>query len=136
MTKQKIFLSTLIFALFLAACSNSEQPPATQNNAPSQPSQEAKPSSDKNASTDDRNVVKAEGAVAVIPPGPPSPQAATPTANAPTPANVDPANAPKIELVSKKVDFGKVAPEKSITREIAVKNVGKAALNIESVTPS
>src|SRR5688572_26525424 len=103
MTKQKIFLSTLIFALFLTACSNSEQPPATQNNAPAQPSQEVKPSSDKNASTDDRNVVKAEGAVAVMPPTPSSPQAATPPANVATPANVDLANAPRISLVSKKV---------------------------------
>jgi hypothetical protein len=136
MTKQKFFLSTLIFALFLTACSNSDQPPATQNNPPSQPSQEVKASSDKGASTDDRNVVKAEGAVAVMPPSPPSPQAATPPANAATPANVDPANAPRISLVSKKVDFGKVAPEKNISREIVVKNVGKAALNIESVAPS
>ncbi len=133
MTKQKIFLSTLILAMFLTACSNSEQKPATQNNPTTQPSQEIKTPSATGATDDNPNVVKAEGGVAIIPPNPP---AATPQASPATPAIADAGKAPKIDLPTRKVDFGKVAPGKNMTRDIVVKNVGKAVLNIESVTPS
>ena len=36
----------------------------------------------------------------------------------------------------KKIDFGKQAKDLSLNRVIKVKNTGKGALNIESVTPS
>jgi hypothetical protein len=132
MTKQKIFLSTLILAMFLTACSNSEPQATTPNNPPAQTGQETKAPSAPAASTDDRNVVKAEGTVAVIPPNPP---AATPQASPATPAIADAGKAPKIELPVKKMDFGKVKEDKKIVKDFVVKNVGKAPLNIESVTP-
>jgi hypothetical protein len=132
MTKRFFFLSTLIVGMFLTACSNSEPQATPPNNPPAQTAPETKPPSDKGASTDDRNVVKAEGAVAVIPP---DPSAATPQANPATPAIADAGKAPKIELPVKKIDFGKVKADKKILKDFVVKNVGKAPLNIESVTP-
>jgi hypothetical protein len=125
MTKRFFFLSTLIVAMFLTACSNSEPQATSPSNPPAQTAPETKPPSEKGASTDDRNVVKAEGTVAVIPPNPP----------AATPAIADPGKAPKIELPVKKLDFGKVGQDKTILKDIVVKNVGKAPLNIESVKP-
>ena len=120
-----MFLLLLVLTFGLTACSSSEQN-ANQPNATVQPAPEVKPQPDAN----DPNVVKAQGQVAVIPPAPqPAPQPTTP------PATVNPAKAPKIELPVKKADFGKVDQDKKLTKDIVVKNVGKAPLNIASVTP-
>jgi hypothetical protein len=119
MKKSVFCLCSLIFALGFTACSGSQQAPQNQNAAPTQQVSAL-------ANANNPNVVKAEGQMVVIP----APQPATP------PAPVDTAKAPKIVLPVKKVDFGKVDPEKKITKDIIVKNTGKSLLNIESVTPS
>ena len=121
MVKRKTFLLLLILTIGLTACSGSEQN-ANQPNPTVQPTQEVKPQPDAN----NPNVVKAEGQVAIIPP---APQPITP------PATVIPGKAPKIKLPVMKADFGKVAQEKYLVKDFVVKNIGKAPLNIESVTP-
>jgi hypothetical protein len=126
MTKRNFFLCTFILTLFLTACSNSDQKPTATPTA--QPGQEVKaPNSNAatgaTASTSD-NPNAATGAVT------------SPTVQPVSTPPVDLANAPKIELVSKKIDFGKVQPDKKIVREFVVKNVGKSVLNIASVAPS
>jgi len=56
-----------------------------------------------------------------------APQVATPAPNG---------KAPKLELPQAKIDFGKQEQGKTLNRAIAIKNTGKADLNIESVVPS
>jgi hypothetical protein len=128
MTKRNLFFCTLIFTMFLTACSDPQPQPTGQT--PAQPGQEVKAAA---SPSDNPNVVKGDGgAVGAIAPPPGQPAAVA----APPPPAVDLANAPKIELASKKVDFGKVKEDKKIVRELVVKNVGKSVLNIESVNPS
>lgn len=117
--------------MFLTACSHSEPQPAAQAPATAQPGQEVKAPANSGATANNPDPAKNGGAVGAI--APPPQQAAVTT---PTPPAVDLANAPKIELVSKKVDFGKVKEDKKIVRELVVKNVGKSVLNIDSVNPS
>jgi hypothetical protein len=132
MTKRNLFLCTLFLTMFLTACSHSEPQPAAQAPAGAPPGQEVKAPANTGATSDNPNVVKGDGgAVGAI--APPPQQAAVAI---PAPPVVDLANAPKIELVSKKVDFGKVKEDKKIVRELVVKNVGKSVLNIDSVNPS
>ena len=133
MTKRNFFFCTLILSMFLTACSNSEQKPTAQATPTAQPGQEIKAPANNAATSDNPNVVKAEGGV-VAAVAPPNQQATTPQAVSAPP--VDLATAPKIELVSKKIDFGTVKADKKIVREVVVKNVGKSVLNIESVAPS
>lgn len=46
------------------------------------------------------------------------------------------APAPKLVVALTDIDFGRVAQGKSLTRNLVVKNAGKADLSIESVVPS
>ena len=46
------------------------------------------------------------------------------------------ASAPKLVVPLSDIDFGKVAQGKSLTRNLVVRNAGKADLSIESVVPS
>lgn len=57
-------------------------------------------------------------------------------ANATKPGATATAGAPKLVLPSNNIDFGSVYQGKSLTRNLTVRNVGKADLNIESVVPS
>jgi hypothetical protein len=124
MTKRNFFLCTFILTLFLTACSNSDQKPtATPTAQPAANSNAAPTATGAIAATSD-NPNAAVGAVT------------SPTVQPVSTPPVDLANAPKIELVSKKIDFGKVQPDKKIVREFVVKNVGKSVLNIASVAPS
>ena len=122
MNKIKVFLLLSIFSLALTACSEAEQ----NANHANPPAPQAAAQADANA-----NVVKVQGQMAVIPaaPQPAAPQPAAP------PANVDLAKAPKIDLPVMKADFGTVKEDKKIVKNFVVKNVGKAPLNIESITP-
>jgi hypothetical protein len=129
--------------VFLTACSNPEPQPTAQSpaSAPAtapataQPGQEIKASTNAAPTSDNPRVVKPDGTGGVALPTNPSSANPSTAAAAPPPA-VDLATAPKIELVSRKVDFGAVKEDKKITRELVVKNVGKSVLNIESVNPS
>ena len=78
-------------------------------------------------------MVKAEGVLGAI--APPNQAAASPQTNPATAAIADAGKAPKIELPIKKIDFGNVRQDRKIIKDFVVKNVGKAPLNIESVTP-
>lgn len=123
MTKRNFFLCTFILTLFLTACSNSDQKPTATPTANSNAAPAATAATPAASGTSD-TPTPAVGAVTS-----PTPQ---PISTPP----VDLANAPKIELVSKKIDFGKVPADKKIVREFVVKNVGKSVLNITSVAPS
>jgi hypothetical protein len=125
MTKRNFFFCTLILTIFLTACSNSEQKPTAQATPTAQPGQEIKAPTNTAATSDNP---------AVAPVAPPNQPAVNSQPIATPP--VDLATAPKIELVSKKIDFGTVKPDKKIVRDFVVKNVGKSVLNIESVAPS
>ncbi|HSE96907.1 MAG TPA: hypothetical protein VLD57_01470 [Blastocatellia bacterium] len=63
-------------------------------------------------------------------------QSATTAVVTPQPPSVPPANAPILQVPVTKIDFGKQPKDKTITREIALRNVGKSELKIESVVPS
>ena len=70
--------------------------------------------------------------------------AAKPAETHPADRNANPANAasagavrsPKLVAPEKKIDFGKQPQDKTIVRAIAIRNGGRAVLNIDSVTPS
>lgn len=84
-------------------------------------------------------------AVQPIPqPAKPVPDAAKPAEKPPTDHNANTANAstasdarvPKLVAPDKQINFGKQPQDKTMVRAITIKNAGRAALNIESVTPS
>jgi hypothetical protein len=127
MTKRNSFLCTLIVTMFLTACSNSDQKPTAQATPTAQPGQEVKAANNNAATSDNPAMAKTDGAAGAIVSPTPQPVSTPP---------VDLATAPKIELVSKKIDFGTVKPDKKIVRDFVVKNVGKSVLNIDSVAPS
>jgi hypothetical protein len=130
MTKRNFFFCTLILTMFLTACSNSDQKPTAQATPTAQPGQEVKATNSSPTTSDNPSTAKTDGAVGAV--ASPNQPAAQPVSTPP----VDLATAPKIELVSKKIDFGAVKPDKKIVREFVVKNVGKSVLNISSVAPS
>jgi hypothetical protein len=130
MTKRNLHLCTILLLIFAYACSHSEPQPAAQAPATAQTGQEIKAPTNPASTSDNPSAIKPDGTGGVVlPTNPPAASAAPPPA-------VDLANAPKLEIASKKVDFGKVKEDKKIVRELVVKNVGKSVLNIESVNPS
>ncbi|HWO00919.1 MAG TPA: hypothetical protein VNS63_16790, partial [Blastocatellia bacterium] len=56
--------------------------------------------------------------------------------NASQPPTASRASGPRLILPLGNIDFGNVNQGKSLTRNLVVKNAGKADLNIESVVPS
>lgn len=134
MKKKLSFAMPLILvALMTVACSS------TEANKEAQPNQATPPAQAQSTDANNPNVVKAEGAVAVIPTTPQPGQPAAPATAPPPapPAPVDPnAPAPKLFIASKKVDLGTVKPDTTLNRTITLKNTGKAELKIEAVTPS
>jgi hypothetical protein len=129
--KRHYFVPTLA-AVLMAGCSpganrtsSSEHLPANANAAPSV-SQNAPPASN----------AQPPATTQLAPGQPPDKREAKPAleANVKTVASTTPA--PKLVLPLNDIDFGKVAQGKSLTRNLVVKNAGKANLNIESVSPS
>jgi PBP1b-binding outer membrane lipoprotein LpoB len=107
---KKAFALFLVLASLMAGCS-----------APPEETQ----SPDTNKTSQPQATSNNTSQVAVIKP-----------AETPAPA-ANPASAlPKIFLPVMKIDFGTQRKDKSLVRTIAVKNVGKADLKIESVVPS
>jgi hypothetical protein len=122
----KFFLSLLLLVMLLvAACSDASENGNSQSKAANSNQNNRSEETQANGS----KVVKAEGAVAVIPPA---------NSNRPGPPATDPAitgKAPKLFLPVTNADYGKVKAEKSFTRTFDIKNNGNAPLNIEAVTP-
>jgi len=119
---RKLYVWPLLFAGVMCACSpggESPNPPNSNTTGQAQP-----------APQPPRPPVAQQP---VATPGPAA-SAPAPTATATPPA--PPANAPKLFVPVTKIDFGKQPKEKTITRSITVKNVGKSELKIESVVPS
>ncbi|HKP12645.1 MAG TPA: hypothetical protein VJZ91_11060 [Blastocatellia bacterium] len=128
----------LAFVLLLVGCSAPpENGNATSNNnatananAPAALPQPATPL-----------VTPAPTAASPAPAAQPAPTTAKPAETAARPApkqSETPASGPKLVMVTqeKDLDFGKQPQEKTLVKAIRIKNGGKAALNIQSVTPS
>jgi len=127
----------LLVALF-SACSG----PAESSSNTNAPQQANSNSAEQPASTPSSGTPLA---VHPIPPPPkPSEDAAKPAEKSPANLNANAANSstagnarlPKLVAPDKQIDFGKQPQDKTIVRAITIKNAGRAALNIESVTPS
>ncbi|HSF23682.1 MAG TPA: hypothetical protein VLE20_05595 [Blastocatellia bacterium] len=133
---RKSYLVSIISAALMVGCSpganrtnSSEGPPANTNAAIAQSAPNG-PGTQSPASTQPA-------------PGPP---ALNPAANAKTggkenantsqPATSAMVPAPKLIVPLTDIDFGKVAQGKSLTRNLVIKNAGKADLQIQSVAPS
>lgn len=132
------YAALLVPIALLCGCSSPTGPSASSNaNAPQQQgnSVEQPRVAQNNASPSTPPTVQS------IPP--PESKAA---GNAVTPADKPPADrnsstassarAPKLIAPEKKVDFGKLPQEKTLIRAIAIRNGGRADLNIEAVVPS
>jgi hypothetical protein len=121
---RKRYIWPLLLAGMMCACSpggESPNPPNTNTTGQAQPAPQAP-----------------RPPVAEQPVAAPAPAASAPAASVPAPAAAPapPANAPKLFVPVTRIDFGKQPKDKTITRTITVKNVGKSELKIESVVPS
>lgn len=132
----------LVLIALLSACSG-----PTENSGPSNagaPQAQA----NSNSSAQPQSVQDAPPAAAPspapptvqqIPPAPLAKSTAagnTNAANAANPSAAGAAREPKLVAPDKQIDFGKQPQNKSLVRAIAIKNGGRADLNIESATPS
>ncbi|MEK6286307.1 MAG: hypothetical protein AABO57_11240 [Acidobacteriota bacterium] len=134
------YAALLVLIALLSGCSSSTGPSGSSNtNAPQQQA---------NSNAAEQLRVAQNNASPSTPPTvqsipPPEPKAA---GNAVTPAEKPPADrsantassarAPKLIAPEKKIDFGKHPQDKTLIRAIAIRNGGRADLNIEAVVPS
>jgi len=130
----------IILALLLSACSGPGEngSSSSTNNSPAQANSN---SASQPAVAQNGTPVSAPGtpppAVQQIPPPAQPDKAAAPqndnSAGAQPAAN---GKVPKLDVLEAKIDFGKQNQGKTLNRAIAIKNTGKADLNIDSVVPS
>ena len=143
----KPYAALLVLAAFLSACSGTAENAGSSNtNAPPQPANTNSAAQPQVAQGNPPAAAPSPAPLTVQPiPPPPSPvakSAAAGNANAANAANASNASAaanarsPKLVAPDKKINFGKQPQDKSLVRAIAIKNGGRANLNIESVVPS
>lgn len=123
----KRYVGLLVLAGMTWACAGpSDSSSAANNNAPAQANP---PPVASNATP-----------LAVQPiPAPPAPaekSAAKSNTNSAIATGASSGPSPKLVAPGKKIDFGKQPQDKTLVRTIAIRNGGRAILNIESVTPS
>lgn len=119
-------IALLGFVVLLSACGGPAENSATSNsNTPQQANSNSQQS-------------LAQGNSPLIPlPVVVQPPDSTANANAAkAAATASGTHVPKLVAPTEKVNFGKQPQDKTIVRAIAIRNGGKADLNIESVTPS
>ena len=133
----------IMLALMLSACSGTAEngSSSSTNNSPAQ----------TNSNSASQPAVSQNGTPTSVPTSPPTvqpipapaqPDKAAPPQNANSasaPIAVAPApnaKAPKLVVSETKIDFGTQYQGKTLNRAIAIRNSGKADLNIESVVPS
>jgi hypothetical protein len=125
------YVALLALIALLSACSGSPD-----NSASSNSNAAPQANNNSNAQAQSQNEVPSpttETPLKVQPIPPPSPPANSNTNTAAAPTGV---RQPKLVVPEKKLDFGKQPQDKTIVRAIHIKNAGRSALNIESVTPS
>jgi hypothetical protein len=139
---RKLYIVPILLPmLMMVGCSSganqASAPPNDANANASPPVAQGAPSADSNS----------QPTVATpLAPVPPLKPDAKPAANAAakpgapanpiTPGGTARAGAPKLILPFSNIDFGSVYQGKSLTRNLVVRNAGKADLSIESVVPS
>ena len=142
---RKQYLVPCLAAVLMAGCSPGANRTSSSENTPANTN--ATPSISQNGSP--ASAAQPPAATPLAPPGQPAlKQEAQPALEANTRdsgsrnannserATAATSPAPKLVLPLTDIDFGKVAQGKSLTRNLVVKNVGEANLNIESVSPS
>ena len=136
---KKLYIVPILISVLMAGCSSganqASSPPNDANANASSPVAQGGPPT---ASSSQPTIATP---VAPVPPAPKSEAnpaataAAQPAAPATTPGATA-AGAPKLVLPLSNIDFGSVYQGKSLTRNLVVRNAGKADLNIESVVPA
>jgi len=130
----------ILVAVFLSACSAENGSSSSSNSSPAQ----------TNSNSNSQPAVAQNGTPTSVPtspptvqpiPAPPQPdKTATPqnanSASAPPVATAPNGKAPKLVVSEAKIDFGTQYQGKTLNRAFAIRNAGKADLNIESVVPS
>jgi hypothetical protein len=123
----------LVLAALLSACAGPNGDSGSSNaNAPQQANGNTPPSTPLALQTLPPPQPKADGD-SVKPAEKPAADRNANTANASSASSV---RAPKLVAPEKKIDFGKQPQDKTLVRAIAIRNGGRAVLNIESVVPS
>jgi ABC-type Fe3+-hydroxamate transport system substrate-binding protein len=130
----------IILSVLLSACSsNGEDGSSASTNSSA---------AQTNSNSASQPAVAQDGTPAPVPSTPPpavqqipppvQPEKAAPAqnANSASSAAVPNAKAPKLVVSETKLDFGKQQQGKTLNRAIAIRNVGRSDLNIESVAPS
>jgi len=134
---RKLYLVPILFTACLTGCSSGANQASSPANAPSDANANSSASVAQNATP-----LAPSGQPSVVAPVPPAQPATKPEAkpaantNAAHPGATSKTAAPKLILPLVNIDFGSVSQGKSLTRNLIVKNTGKADLNIESVVPS
>ena len=142
---RKLYLVPILFTACLTGCSSGANQASSPANAPSDANANSSASVAQNATP-----LAPSGQPSVVAPVRPAQPATKPeakpgaTADAKPAANTNAAHpgatlktaAPKLILPLVNIDFGSVSQGKSLTRNLVVRNTGKADLNIESVVPS
>ena len=135
----KQYAFVIILAVLFSACSgpgeNGSSASSTGSPAQANSNSASQPNIAQNG-TPTPAPSQAPPTVQQIPDPAPDKSAAQQNAN-PAPAPVAPnARAPKLVVPKAKIDFGQQNQGKTLVRAIAIRNGGKADLNIESVVPS
>ena len=134
---RKLYLVPILFTACLTGCSSGANHASSPANAPSDANANSSASVAQNATP-----LAPSGQPSVVAPVRPAQPATKPEAkpaantNAAHPGATSKTAAPKLILPLVNIDFGSVSQGKSLTRNLVVKNTGKADLNIESVVPS
>jgi hypothetical protein len=127
------YVALLVLVALLSACAGPAGDSGSSNtNAPQQANNNAAPGTPIVVQTLPPPAPKTAGEP--VKPAENSPTAAN--ADTANPANLSNARAPKLVAPEKKIDFGKQPQDKTLVRAIAIRNGGRAVLNIESVVPS
>lgn len=137
----KLLTSLIVLIALLSGCSSPAENAGSSNaNAPAQQanSNAAPQPQTAQSSPPAASPTPAPPTVHEIspPPAPVAKPAAVANANTAPASGNAPTRAPKLIAPEKKLDFGKQPQDKSLVRAIAIKNGGRADLNIESVAPS
>ena len=134
----KTYAALLVLIALLSACSGpSENTGSSNANAP----QQANSNSSEQPQVA-QNTAPSGTPLTVQPMPPPAPKATDDTTKPPeTERNANTATAasvraPKLVAPEKKIEYGKVAQDKTLVRAIPIRNAGREDLKIESVAPS